>query len=89
MNYEIMGIQRKQGEYGGRPYDNTILHTLSSNVNVTGKQADTIKVKTTVFQNILKNCGCTPNDLLGKTADIAFDRYGTLEYFDLASPNRK
>lgn len=85
MNYEIIGIQQKRGEYEGRAYDNTIVHVLSTNANVIGKEASTIKMKTAVFQDILKDCNCAPNNLLGKTADISFNRYGTLEYFELLS----
>ena len=89
MNYEIVGIERKQGDYQGAPYDNTLLHTLSLNVNVAGRKTDIIKVKTPVFQTVLKNCGCGSNDLLGKTADITFDKYSNLEYFELLPPNGK
>ena len=89
MDYEIVGIQQKRGEYEGRPYDNTLVHALSANVNVIGKQVSTIKMKTTVFQNILKECGCAPNGLIGKNADITFDRFGNLEYFELVPANGK
>ncbi len=89
MNYEIVGIQQKRGEYEGRPYDNTLLHTLSTNVNIIGKQVSTIKMKTAVFQSILKDCGCASDGLIGKTADIAFDRFGNLEYFELLPPSGK
>lgn len=89
MNFEIVGIQQKRGEYEGRAYDNTLLHALSTNVNIIGKQASTIKVKTVVFQNILKDCGCASDGLIGKIADITFDRYGNLEYFEMLPPSGK
>lgn len=89
MNYEIVGIQQKRGEYEGRPYDNTLLHVLSTNVNIIGKKVDTIKVKTAVFQGLLKDCGCASDGLIGKSADISFDRYGNLEYFDMLPPGGK
>ena len=89
MNFEIVGIQQKRGEYEGRAYDNTLLHTVSANVNIIGKQVSTIKMKTTVFQNILKDCNCAPDGLIGKTADMTFDRYGNLEYFEMLSPSGK
>jgi len=89
MHFEIVGIQNKRGEYEGRSYDNTFLHALSTNVNIIGKQVTTIKMKTDVFQNILKDCNCAPNGLIGKTADITFDRYGNLEYFEMLSNSGK
>lgn len=89
MNFEIVGIQQKRGEYQGRTYDNTIIHTLGSHVGVIGKQAGTVKMKTAVFQGILSNCKCTPDGLIGKIADITFDRYGNLEYFELLSSSEK
>lgn len=89
MNFEIVGIQQKRGDYEGRAYDNTLVHVLSTNANIIGKEVSTIKMKTAVFQNILKDCNCAPNNLLGKTADITFDRYGNLEYFELLSTSGK
>lgn len=89
MNYQIVGIQQKRGEYEGRMYNNTLLHALCANVNVIGEQASTIKMKTEVFQNILRDCKCTPDALVGRKADITFDRYGNLEYFDLLPADEK
>lgn len=89
MNFEIVGIQQKRGEYQGRTYDNTIVHTLGSHVGVIGKQAGTVKMKTAVFQGILRDCKCAPDGLIGKIADITFDRYGNLEYFELLPPSEK
>ena len=67
MKYEIVGVQRKSGEYEGRPYDNTYLHVLNVNPNVTGRQAGTVKLKTPAFGNILQEHGISANDLLGRT----------------------
>ena len=60
MKYEIVGVQRKSGEYEGRPYDNTYLHVLNLNPNVTGRQAGTVKLKTPAFGNILQEHGKPP-----------------------------
>lgn len=89
MKYEIVGAQRKSGEYEGRPYDNTYLHVLNVNPNVTGRQAGTVKLKTSAFGNIMQEHGISANDLLGRTVNIAFDQYRNVESVELLDKSGK
>lgn len=83
MKYDIIGVERRNGEYEGKLYDNTYLHTVSSSLKVIGSKTETIKMKTSEFNELLKDNGWTSKDLIGKSADVTFDRYQRVEYFEL------
>ena len=83
MKYDIVGIERRAGEYEGRPYDNTYFHALSPDLKVIGTKTSTIKMRTSEFNELLKDNGWTGKDLIGKSADVTFDRYQRVEYFEL------
>lgn len=83
MKFEIVGVQRKKGEYEGHAYDNHNLYVLSIDPNVTGKLAGSIKIKTPAFSAILQDNGISAADLLGKTVNISFDQYRNVESIEV------
>ena len=89
MYYKILGYERKTGEYQGHQYDNIYLHAATVNPRVTGEQVDRVKVKTAMLNEVLNQCGCSLNELVGQTVDLSFDRYSSLEYLDLVAPSGK
>lgn len=82
--FKIVGISEKQGTYQDKPYHNLVLYCTSSptNNNTLGVQGDKFKMK---WENVaqafhIQRPSFTLNDfmhLVGKTAYIYFDRYGT------------
>ena len=83
MKYEVVGVQRKSGEYNGRPYDNTYFHVLSVSPNVIGRMTGAVKMKTTAFSDFLAAHGLASTDLIGKIVDIGFDQYRNVERVDV------
>lgn len=54
MATKIVGFERKQGDYEGRPYDNYNLHVINNTTaGVTGYAASIVKVKTPLMVGVL------------------------------------
>ena len=48
-----------------------------------------MKLKTSAFGNIMQEHGISANDLLGRTVNIAFDRYRNVESVELLDKSGK
>ena len=71
MSYHVLGVERKQGEYEGRGYDNTYLHCAYENKNVNGLAVATVKVKTDVLDPTI--------NYLDKDVTVYYNSYGKAE----------
>ena len=87
--YQIVGVQRKKGSYEGHEYDNTYLHVLGKNLNVSGMMCDTIKMKTAMYNSVLLENGIGDTDIVGRAADISFDKYRNVESVELFEAPKK
>lgn len=67
MVYQVIGMQRKTGEYQGILYDNTMLYVTTQSEHVQGYFCTVIKAKTTYVPGSLK---------LGDNIEVFYDRYG-------------
>lgn len=73
----LVGIERKQGEYEGRPYDNHVLHCVTDEKTkawVAGDMTFTVKIKSADFPLIFdKDIEC------GDAIIISYNRFGNVE----------
>ena len=70
MEFTIVGIERKVGEYQGRTYDNTILHcTYAKDAMDEGVAVSSVKVKTERIDESLQ---------VGDIVTFYYDQYGNV-----------
>ena len=70
MEFKIVGIERKSGEYNGRAYDNTILHcTYSKDGLEDGFACASVKVKTERLEEPI---------VVGDKVSFYYDQYGNV-----------
>lgn len=70
MVYQVIGTQRKTGEYQGNMYDNTMLYVTAEMPNVNGYYCTSLKAKTINVPPTLK---------VGDVVDVYFDRFGNVD----------
>lgn len=70
MEFKVVGIERRSGEYEGRTYDNTYLHTIyESEKCAEGVAVATVKVKTERIDEPLH---------VGDMVTFFYDQYGNV-----------
>ena len=82
----VRGVKRSAGEYNGVKYDNIMIHCDCQNdgTMLCGDPVDVLKIKTPVFYNELSRLGCgDPSDLVGLDIRPRYNRYGSVDGFDL------
>lgn len=67
--YQVVGIERKTGEYNGKQYDNTILYCGYPKDGVDGTAVEKFKIKTAHF---------TENVIVGDMIGVHYDRFGNV-----------
>lgn len=73
---KVIGISRRSGEYEGKLFDNTYVHTIRNAViteNESGQIAEIIKIKTELFNQ----CSVAIND----NVTPIYNRYGQVTDF--------
>ena len=76
--YTIIGIEKRNGVYEGKAYDNTILHTTykkEQSGSCEGLCVATLKIKTALC----------PALKLGDSVDPLYDKYGNVAHLAVAS----
>lgn len=101
MAYTIISVKEQQGEYQGRQYHNFIVFGLnpdSSNPQViVGSEVEQMKIKADTFVAVLnRNFGAMNNpniktvkDILGLYIVPIYNKFGGVEDFTLAVPDKK
>lgn len=79
----VIGVQQKQGEYQGKPYNNYILHCTKEDEsgNSFGVISEQVKVKASKVVEIFGHT-MTPSDwdeLVGKEIRVFYNKYGTAD----------
>ena len=70
MEFKIVGIERKVGEYQGRTYDNTVLHCTYEKEHLDeGVAVSSIKIKTDRIDEPLQ---------VGDVVSFFYDQYGNV-----------
>ncbi len=70
MEFKIVGMERKVGEYQGREYDNTVLHcTYQKDSLLDGVAVSSIKVKSDRINEPLQ---------IGDVVTFFYDQYGNV-----------
>ncbi|MBQ8407720.1 MAG: hypothetical protein IJY39_02515 [Clostridia bacterium] len=70
MEFKVVGIERKSGEYNGRPYDNTILHCSYAKDGIEdGFAVASVKVKTERIEAPI---------VVGDKVSFYYDQYGNV-----------
>lgn len=73
-NFKVIGIEKKSGTYEGHPYENIVLHVVSSDpANIAGEKTRVFKFKARQQDEILH--GVSLNSLLGKTINVYFNAF--------------
>lgn len=90
---KIMGVQRQNGEFQGKHYDNIMLHCLNdqpSRPTIAGDTCETIKLKTSEIPYSLGGYVKNESDyraLIGMGCVPFFDRYGRCIKCDIVDIN--
>lgn len=72
--FEVIGIQRLEGEYQGHKYNNFVIHTISDEpANVSGKKTATFKVRSKDVETVIK--GSSLEGLMGKKISAYYNKY--------------
>lgn len=72
--FEVIGIQRLEGEYQGHKYNNYVIHTISDTpANVSGRKTATFKVRSQDVANVIK--GSSLEGLIGKKISAYYNKY--------------
>lgn len=85
MKAKVIGFERKQGEYQGRPYDNCYLHIRYKKQGVVGSAVESVKVKSGFLAEICAENEIVPDQLVGRDVVIYYNRYGQLEQLELCA----
>ena len=83
MKMKVMGLTHKQGEYKGQKYDNFYLYVQYGKDGVSGVVCESVKLKSEFMANVCADAGIGIGDLLGKTIDVSYNRYGTPEQLEI------
>ncbi len=101
MAYTIVSVKEQQGEYQGRQYHNFIVYGLNPNSSnpqvLVGAEVEAMKIKADAFAAILgRNIGAlndptvkTVKDILGFLISPVYNKFGGVEDFTLAAPEKK
>ena len=77
----IIAVEHKIGNYQGHDYDNWVLTTTQQPSGSDGKHfgviVNTHKIKAILLQEEYKK---DPNQLIGKSPEIWYDRYGNVNH---------
>ena len=73
--YEVIGIEKREGVYEGKAYNNTILHVTftKDTPNAVGVCTAILKIKTSNL----------PSVKLGDFVDPLYDKYGNVVYLNV------
>jgi len=101
MAYTIISVKEQQGEYQGIHYHNFIVFGLNPNTSnshvIVGAEVEQMKIKADAFDAILnRNIGALNNpdiktvkDILGLYINPVYNKFGGVEDFTLAIPEKK
>lgn len=72
--FEIIGVDRKTGDYQGHPYANIYLHCKTvSNASIAGKCVKSFKIKESEISTLF--AGYSLNDLIGRKFTPFYNQY--------------
>ena len=81
--FEVIGIQRLEGEYQGHKYNNFVIHTISDvPANVSGRKTATFKVRSADVETVIK--GSSLEGLIGKKIYVYFNKYQQVVQINVA-----
>ncbi len=101
MAYTIVSIKEQQGEYQGKQYHNFVVYGLNPDTTnpqvILGAEVEPMKIKADNFVAILnRNIGAMNNpdiktvkDILGLYINPVYNKFGGVEDFTLAIPEKK
>ncbi len=101
MAYTIVSVKEQQGEYQGRQYHNFVVYGLNPDTTnpqvIVGAEVEVMKIKSDAFVSILgRNIGAinspdvkTVKDILGLYINPVYNKFGGVDDFTLAVPEKK
>lgn len=85
--YVIIGIKQKKGVYEGNPYDNKYIGCSDPDSKlsslIAGVDVDIQKVKSSVWDSVLKDLGLTDIDTIGMGISYTYDKWQNVVGFEL------
>lgn len=88
MKYEVVGAQRKVGDFTPKGkdvayhYDNVNLHCVCKNLDVVGHAVREIKLKSENAADLIAICGGTLESVVGHVIDFEFGSYGKVVNYE-------
>ncbi len=101
MAYTIVSVKEQQGEYKGIQYHNYVVYGLNPDTTnpqvIVGAEVEVMKIKADAFLSILgRNIGAinspdvkTVKDILGLYINPVYNKFGGVDDFTLAVPEKK
>lgn len=75
--YEVVGLERRKGEYQGQSYDNMMVHCIrpcDTSKDEEGSITEILKIKFELFDADI---------VVGSKVDPVYDRYGRIRSIDI------
>lgn len=89
MKYQVIGVQRKTGDFSPKDkpgttyhYDNFVLHCVGKNMSVSGQICEQLKVKAESAGQLLAEVGGAPENLIGHIYDFDVN-FGRIVNYEL------
>ena len=89
MKYEVVGVERKIGDFKPQDkpgtayhYDNINLHCLKKNAKVHGYEVQTVKIKSEEGVELIADVGGEVKNLVGHVFDFEFTRFGKVSAYE-------